>query len=231
MTTFSTCITCGTWLTVVDHGQTAHPGCETSLDELTARFLDACEGEDQQRIDRLAQALENHDRRPVNLRAAALAYAAWGWPVFPLKPGGKTPATAHGFKDASTDRATIEAWWRNQPDANIGLPTGHAFDVIDVDMDTPGGIWSWVDLRDSGGLGDIHGLAVTPHGQHVLVAATGGGNMAGFRPGLDYRGRGGYIVAPPSRRPEGSYGWSVRPSPALTGQPAGQAPSAVSRAA
>ena len=44
---------------------------------------------------------------------AALRYAAKGWPVFPCH--GKIPLTPHGFHDASTDAATIEAWWRKIP--------------------------------------------------------------------------------------------------------------------
>ena len=40
---------------------------------------------------------------------AALEYAAHGWPVFPLAPNAKTPLTAHGFKDATTDEAQIRA--------------------------------------------------------------------------------------------------------------------------
>ena len=55
---------------------------------------------------------------------AALEYAARGWPVFPLVPRGKTPLTAHGFKDATTDEAQIRIWWTETPDANIGTPTG-----------------------------------------------------------------------------------------------------------
>ena len=50
------------------------------------------------------------------LGRAALVYAErFGWAVHPLKPGAKTPITAHGFKDASTDPAQITAWWTLQP--------------------------------------------------------------------------------------------------------------------
>ena len=39
----------------------------------------------------------------------------------------------HGVKDATTNRARVPAWWTRYPQANIGLATGHTFDVLDVD--------------------------------------------------------------------------------------------------
>src|SRR5215469_11221378 len=74
---------------------------------------------------------------PNPLLAAALAYAARGWAVFPLQPGGKKPmAGSNGFKDATIDHAQIEAWWTKNPDANIGIATGAAsgISVLDVDV-------------------------------------------------------------------------------------------------
>ena len=47
--------------------------------------------------------------------------------------GGLVP---HGVNDATTNRARVLAWWTRHPQANIGLATGHAFDVLDVDGPT-----------------------------------------------------------------------------------------------
>jgi hypothetical protein len=83
---------------------------------------------------------------------AALHAAGRGWPVFPLRAGGKTPAIraahepghpcrgecgrdGHGFHDATTDPAVIEAWWRSAPRANYGISTGPAGLVV-IDLDT-----------------------------------------------------------------------------------------------
>ena len=57
-----------------------------------------------------------------------------GWPAFPLAPRSKVPPRgSHGVKDATADAGRIEAWWQREPQANIGLPCGVAFWVLDVD--------------------------------------------------------------------------------------------------
>jgi hypothetical protein len=63
-----------------------------------------------------------------------LKLAERGIPVFPCHADNKQPYTAHGFKDASTDPALIAKWWREHPDALVGVPTGHKFVVLDCDL-------------------------------------------------------------------------------------------------
>ncbi|MEY3225952.1 MAG: hypothetical protein RLZZ536_571, partial [Planctomycetota bacterium] len=67
-----------------------------------------------------------------DLLSAALRYAELGYPVFPCEPGTNRPATAHGFKDATTNPAEIERWWAEIPRANIGMPTAGLL-VLDID--------------------------------------------------------------------------------------------------
>ena len=100
--------------------------------DVAEQYRAALHAGDQAEIDRLAAILDAPAGEP-KLKAAALAYASWGWPVFPLKPGQKVPATKNGFKDATTDKDRLARWWDRNPHSNIGLPTGHAFDVVDVD--------------------------------------------------------------------------------------------------
>lgn len=147
-------------------------------------------------------------RSSTDLLPAALSYAKRGWPVFPLWPGNKTPLTKDGFKSASVERDVILAWWHQWPDANIGIATGVAFDVLDIDGRE--GVDALLLYLASGGEHFAHTgpVSQTGKGWHYLFAPTGAGNAAGLLTKVDYRGRGGYIVAPPSLHPLGHhYTW------------------------
>lgn len=152
-----------------------------------------------------------------DLATAAAGYATRGWPVLPLHspaPNGcschrncsspaKHPRTTHGLKEATTDRAVVAAWWARWPDANIGLRTGDVFDVADFDSADALAVFVEEDQDRTDGP-----TSLTGKGAHVYVAATGLGNRAGFMPGCDWRGRNGYVVAPPSVHPNGRrYQW------------------------
>jgi hypothetical protein len=174
--------------------------------------------------------------RPTDqLGAAALAYAQLGYRVLPLHhpvsrnaiqgrgmlcscsdPAcgavGKHPLTPHGLKDATSDLGRLSQWWQRWPQANIGLVTGEVADVLDIDG--PAG-WAAVrrftadhDLRLEGP------LVRTGSGWHLYLTPTGSSNRAGLLEQVDWRGRGGYVVAPPSRHASGRpYRW-LRPLPA-----------------
>ena len=151
-------------------------------------------------------------QQPDSLISAALDYAARGWQVFPCHLD-KTPATAHGVKDATTDPALIRNWWEERPHASIGLACGPSgLVVIDIDRDK-GGFASWAALKAAHGIDDGTLASRTGGGGRHLVyrAPEGfrGKNSAGkLGPGLDVRTDGGYIIAPPSPHPSGSaYAW------------------------
>ena len=139
------------------------------------------------------------------LGGAAVWYAERGHLVFPLKPGTKVPATRRGFHDASMNPDTIRNWWRATPAANIGLSTGHLFQVIDVDG--PDGIRSIADIEDAGHLPEPIGYVKTPRGCHIYTKPLGDGCATAIRPGIDLRGNGGYVVAPPSIVEGITYAW------------------------
>jgi len=136
---------------------------------------------------------------------AALAYAARGWRVHPLKPKDKTPISKNGCKDATTDKDQIYKWWAKFPDANIGLATGYEFFVLDIDPDG----MAWYEAND---LPTTHEAVTGRGGRHLLYRMPSGGvvkNSAGkIAPGVDVRGIGGYICAAPSLHPSGTpYTW------------------------
>jgi hypothetical protein len=219
MKIFTSCVGCGDYLLHLGRRNTTHALCDDPDAyswKLEDDFLAAAEAGDDERADRLAGLLDGLDAGPPRLLDAALTYAAWGWPVFPLKPGEKVPATRHGFKEATVDPDVIRAWWKRTPRANIGVPTGVAFDVLDVDFKN-GAAQVWPDLRDSDAMPIAHGLAVTAsNGLHVLFEPTGYGNGVEIykQGGFDYRGQGGYIVVAPSVLADGrNYAWRVKPSP------------------
>jgi hypothetical protein len=164
-------------------------------------------GEAEEREDAEREARLQH---PAALAAAALWYASHGIAVFPLQPGGKVPITRNGFKDATTDEAAVRAWWARTPQANIGSPTGIRSDVIDVDG--PKGYASLAGLEAAGFAPNVLAFARTPRGLHLHVAVSGGGNTTGWYPGIDLRGRGGYVVMPPSRADDGrAWRWAAPP--------------------
>ena len=156
---------------------------------------------------------------------AALAYARHGIPVLPVhtpaadggcscaRPGcdrpGKHPRLRHGLTDATTDPRRIEMWWARWPEANVGLRTGIVMDVADVDTEegrhalhhlVGGALPVGPQVRSGAG------------GWHLWFRPTGYGNRVRLLPGVDWRGVGGYVVAPPSRHASGAaYTWVRRP--------------------
>lgn len=167
--------------------------------------------------------------------AAALSYAARGWPVFPVhsirRQGtlctcgrrdcgspGKHPRTENGLKDATTDERTIRGWWQRWPDAGVAIATGRGLVVVDIDVHK-GGDDSYVDARRAlGDVPDTVEVITGSGGRHVYLSAPEGVAVrcsAGqLGPGLDVRGDGGYVVAPPSLHASGRrYQWESSGDP------------------
>ena len=132
----------------------------------------------------------------------ALAYARHGWPVFPVAPGAKIPATSRGFKDATTGESQIRQWWGRNPALNIGIATGHPGpDVIDVDQHgTAGnGFAAWNRARRAGLAARPLAIVRTPSGgMHAYYTGTGQRSATIASQHLDFRATGGYVVAPHS---------------------------------
>jgi len=143
---------------------------------------------------------------PPPILNAALWYAQAGLHVFPLQARQKVPHFGtRGCKEATADMDQIRAWFRKWPDSNLGIATGHLVDVIDIDGQV--GVKEWAEMET---LPEVVGAVSTPRdgGTHLYVKPMGIGNKAGFMPGIDLRGDGGYVVAPPSVNAVGrNYRW------------------------
>lgn len=156
-----------------------------------------------------------------NYLESALYYASRGWRVFPITPGQKAPPLVNAWQnEASADAARVKAWWRQFPDANVGIATGRESGLVVLDVDTDkGGGESFMALTvDHGRFPDTTEALTGGGGRHLLFAHPGvkiPNSASKLAPGLDIRGDGGYIVAPPSIHPNGKrYEWepSSRPS-------------------
>ena len=143
----------------------------------------------------------------------ALNYAKRGLYVFPCRVKDKRPATANGVKDATIDPDVIQRWWREQPEFNIAVATGALSGIFVTDID---GLDAEAELRKlEAQYGPIPPTVelITARGRHLFFqypeqpVRNSAGKLA---PGIDVRGDGGYVLAPPSKHPSGRrYCWSV----------------------
>lgn len=143
-----------------------------------------------------------------SLLDVALRYAGLGYAVFPCRVGSKQSLVPHGFRDATTDVAQIEAWWAQWPDANVAIT---ARGLLVVDVDPQAGSWpneqeQATELLMAGAVsqtprGGRHYVFRRPPGKEWKCSA---GQLA---PGVDIRTDGGYVVVPPSRTTDGAYRW------------------------
>lgn len=155
-----------------------------------------------------------------SMKEWALHYAEMGLAVFPLACRDKVPAVVGGCKVATTKRTTIERWWDKNPQYNIGIATGNKSSglvVIDLDVDKNKGIDGYDVLRDwqnkHGKLPETWQSITGRGGYHYFYKdAIVHSNRVGLYEGVDIRGEGGYIVAPPSVHPNGNiYEWEQGP--------------------
>jgi len=156
----------------------------------------------------------------------AIAFANRGWAVFPLAPETKLPIKgSHAIHDATNDHDALNESFTD-PELNVGIRTGDASRLVVVDIDCHVG---GANGHDSLAALEQQGL-ILPLGNHkrgcgIVTTPTGGmhlyytldeetklKNTAGvLAPGIDTRADGGYVVAPPSRTPAGSYRWKQYP--------------------
>ena len=155
----------------------------------------------------------------VSLLDTALTYTEAGWPIFPLEPHGKQPLgklAPHGLKDATLEEEIVRRWWKAEPQANIAVPTGIVFDVGDIDSAEALGRFQELCHENGTDPATFPRAKTGRGGRHIFVTPTGVGNKVDVIPGMDWRGKGGYVVVPDSVHPSGTtYEWILR----ITGEP------------
>jgi hypothetical protein len=163
-----------------------------------------------------------------NMESAAVAYAERGWSVIPIEVEGKRPLVPwEAFQRRVADTSEIGDWFWRWPSANVGVVTGSVSHLVVLDVDPRhGGAESLAKAEEAEGCLPLTIEATTGSGgRHVYFAHPGGlvRNRVGLLPGIDLRGDGGYVVAPPSVHCSGTrYAWVPAHAPgeaALAGLP------------
>jgi hypothetical protein len=138
---------------------------------------------------------------------SALSLAAQGVAVFPCRCRDKRPATANGLKDATRDPEQIRAWWDLDPNFNVAIATGAVSGIFVVDADGPDAERELQRLELPATV-----EATTARGRHLYFkypSALVRNTASKIAPGVDTRGDGGYVLAPPSVHPSGAlYRWA-----------------------
>lgn len=152
--------------------------------------------------------------RQLGLGAAAIRYIQLGYAVLPLARGAKKPhrmlGDAGGVYHATRDPNMVMDWWSQDMTANVGIATGQPsrLAVIDLDVkkgnDGPGEFTrflaaGWCPQADWDLLTSAPRSATPSGGSHIWLRLDGPvPERPGILPGVDVKGDGGLIVAPPS---------------------------------
>jgi hypothetical protein len=156
-------------------------------------------------------------RRMSSMLDAATSYTSIGWRVVPLhspdnssdsgcscarsdcnRPG-KHPLIADWVNQASSDARVVTDWWTTWPEANIGLLTGVAFDVLDIDSQ---GLAAMMRVEAGPHLGGVGPIVATGRGLHLYLRHQTRRPEIAITP-VDWMGPGHLVVAPPSLHASG----------------------------
>jgi len=142
----------------------------------------------------------------------AIEYRRRGFSVIPIKPRDKRPLIAwEKYQNEAPTEHQITEWFKKWPGANVALVTGIISDCVVVDVDSQE---AKDKLKTFVGDFDLASIprSKTGKGWQLFFKHPGAPipNRAGILPGLDVRGDGGYVVAPPSIHPNGKqYRWEI----------------------
>jgi hypothetical protein len=147
------------------------------------------------------------DRRPqpsiTPLEIAVLTLAERGLRLFPVRACGKVPLIEEWPKKATTNSATLRAWFSEFRGCNWGLATGLDSGIFVIDVDGEEGAAAIRELSERHGYKWTETLTVkTARGKHLYFrypeSAEIRNSASKLAPALDVRGEGGYVIVPPS---------------------------------
>ena len=150
---------------------------------------------------------------PVSMDETIHDYLSRGWSIIPIRPGDKRPLVRwEEFQHRRPSEDEARGWLRAWPEAGIGIVTGGISGLVVLDVDPRhGGEASLERLeREHGPLPVTLESRTGSGGRHLYFAHPGGlvRNKVALATGIDLRGDGGYVVAPPSVHASGRrYAW------------------------
>lgn len=122
--------------------------------------------------------------------------AAKNIPVFPCG-ANKAPLTPNGFRDASTDPKKVRAFFTENPDALIGMPTGAAsgLSVLDIDKKDGKQGLEWLKINEQR-LPPTKSVKTRSGGVHLFFRHAAGlrSSAGSIANGVDIRGDAGYVI-------------------------------------
>lgn len=157
---------------------------------------------------------------PDSCLTAALSYAELGWKVLPVKAFDKEPCMRGWQQSATSKPELISKYWKQFPDASVGILLGRSSGLVVLDVDMPYGYESLEMLKDDIGCSiETDVMTFTPSGGcHLYFTYPRGhaiktkGKIEGY-PNLEILSESSMCLAPPSKRTEGVYEWEASSDP------------------
>ena len=149
----------------------------------------------------------------------ALDYLARGWSIIPVRLHDKRPMIRWAeYQHRRPSEQDIRFWFHRREDLNIGIVTGERSGLVVIDVDPSHGGDESLERKEAlhGGLSSTVQAITGGGGRHIYFRHPGGvvRNKVAILPGVDLRGDGGYVVAPPSLHISGKrYVWEKGRAP------------------
>src|SRR5262245_15589274 len=159
----------------------------------------------------------------IAMNAAIHEYLGRGWSIIPIRTGDKRPLLRWDeFQHRHPSETEATSWFRQWPEAGIGIVTGIISGLIVIDIDARHGGYEALEKleHEHGPMPPTVECRTGGGGRHLYFARPGAvvRNKVGLAPGIDVRANGGYVVAPPSLHSSGlRYAWVESRDPESTG--------------